>query len=220
MRFNDTITNSTTNKTVVSSFVRNSTSGSLVSTSSTKKSSSSASGKGTSKIDVITGSHKGKIKIYQASDTEAIQVPTQEFPVYDVTVEKQLPLYSEQNVSGGTTSTTTASTESHIILKFKTVVTPKDMAEADFIAKREDYLFAYEHAVVAVASLMFNDVKRMQFTDVSYKIPAGEENAYYDVTMEEVTDDEWNNATDLKNNQSVSTTTTNYGTQREYKPSS
>ena len=207
MGFNDTITNSTTNKTVVSSFVRNSTNGSLVSISSTKKRSSSTSGKGTSKIDVITGSHKGKIKIYQATD--GIEVPTQEFQVYDVTVEKQLPLYSEQNVSGSTTSTTTASTESHIILKFKTVVTPKDMTEADFIAKRENYLFQYEHAVVAVASLMFNDVKRMQFTDLSYKIPAGEENAYYDVTMEEVTDDEFNNATDLKNNQAAATTPTN-----------
>ncbi|MCE5227101.1 MAG: hypothetical protein LLG05_14745 [Porphyromonadaceae bacterium] len=185
MAYNDTLTNKSS-KTIVKSYTKSATTGNLVSIST------SSVGAESNDIDFSSDSDKGAIRIF---GTDAgTDVPDRTFWAYDVTVEKQLPLKSQQNVSNTTTSTTTASTESHIILKFKMQVSPRNLTLDEFRTKRSKYLFDYEDTIVSVSSHMFDEIKTMQFTDISYQIPGGEETAYYDVAMIEVTETEASNA--------------------------
>lgn len=202
MAYNDTLTNKSS-KTIVNTYVKSPTGKSLVSTTSSNSSSSSIN---SHVIDIFSGDNaRGTIKI---SGTDV--TPTTLW-AYDVTVEKELPLLSQQNVSNSTTSTTTASTESHIILKFKFDVTPSDMTVSAFVDKRNDFLFDYEDKIVTVTSNMFDTISQAQFTDISYEIPAGQETTIYTVAMIEVTATESTNATATTSTTS-STSTTNTAT--------
>ncbi|MCE5226004.1 MAG: hypothetical protein LLG05_09130 [Porphyromonadaceae bacterium] len=179
MTFKDTLTNSKSSGSVVGQWVRDPTTGAMVPAKN-----NNISGSGGSNIDRSTDSNTGVIKIY------GTDVPTRNFWAYDVQIEKQLPLKSQQTISNDTQSVSTASTESHIILKFKVDVTPTNISLSAFRKKRNEWFYEYEAALVHVSSLMFDSVKQMQFSDITSQIPAGEERAIYDITMIEVTDTE------------------------------
>lgn len=196
MAYKDTLTNKPS-KTVVKSYTKSATTGNLVSTSSSSAKAES------NDIDLSTDSTTGTIRIY------GTDVPDQTFWAYDVTVDKQLPLKSQQNVSNSTTSVSTTSTESHIILKFKMHVTPRNLSLDEFRTKRAKYLFKYEDSIVSVSSYIFDEVKQMQFTDISYQVPGGEDTAYYDVAMIEVTDTELAAATSSTTTTTSTSTSTN-----------
>lgn len=166
---------------------------------------------------------RGRIKLIPDDKSKAVTLRAE-----DVTVELKLPLgtssgldgtdYSVDTASSSSTdssgNTTTESTEPTLVMKFKLTITPKDMTRQAFKEKRANYLFDFEQNTFTAVSDMFRKATTMQFTDIQYVIPAGEESAFYQIEMTQVyNDSESSTNTTSTNGVDVSNISTNMGYQ-------
>lgn len=166
---------------------------------------------------------RGRIKLIPDDKSKAVTLRAE-----DVTVELKLPLgtssgldgtdYSVDTASSSSTdssgNTTTESTEPTLVMKFKLTITPKDMTRQAFKEKRANYLFDFEQNTFTAVSDMFRKATTMQFTDIQYVIPAGEESAFYQIEMTQVYNDSESSTNKTSTNGvDVSNISTNMGYQ-------
>jgi hypothetical protein len=148
--------------------------------------------------DFLESPTRGLIKITPIDNT----LGEMTFMAEDVSVSKDLPLKTINNLDNGTTSydnegnevtgteETETSTDPRLTIKFNIQITPNGMTRGDFKEKRAGYLYGYEQTQVMVTSDMFKKAMPMQFTTINYNIPQGEEGAQYEVELTQITESE------------------------------
>ncbi|MDP3014677.1 MAG: hypothetical protein Q8M92_10565 [Candidatus Subteraquimicrobiales bacterium] len=138
---------------------------------------------------------RGRIKLIPDDESKSIILRAE-----DVSVGKKLPLTTSTGLDGtdesvqpkqegadtGDGASATAEMEPTLVIKFKLTITPKDMKRAAFKEKRANYLFDFEAKTFTAVSDMFRKATTMQFTDIQYVIPSGEESAQYLIEMTQV----------------------------------
>lgn len=158
----------------------------------------------------LDSKNRGVIKLTKSDSQESIMLYAE-----DVTVEKKIPIKT-QDTFDGTTNTSTGTTGvgapsgaqtgassdtgagtgqqqqevTTFVIKFKMTITKKGLTRKEFKEKRANYLFGYEDQTFTLTSDMFKKAMDMQFTGLQYVIPAGEENAYYQVELTQITSPE------------------------------
>jgi hypothetical protein len=155
--------------------------------------------KNTDSIPEFLGSNtRGLIKITPiSSDLEETT-----FWAENVQVIKELPLKTSDTIDSGSVgydSTGVPDTSSgalqsenepRLTIKFDVQVTPNNMTRQDFKTKRADFLFGYDREQVVVTSDMFRKAMPMQFVNIGYTVPSGEESADYQVELTQITTSE------------------------------